>query len=632
MPTEEGEASGEEGNSVAVCLFDPEALSPERLEELCNQEAKARQEVERSFSSEPAKAPAALAAGPQVRYQEGTSVVCFQDPAGVQIVEDHFVRGAGADSRKFDPPPSAPRPKLAIVVNCEDLSLALYQGFDFDAGLRCRSKESLAEQTSRFHLMVQFEGFGAKFMAFPPTPVPTSPVLPGSSALPIPANTYRWRLALCARDFGILDRVHKSVFSHVLSYFEDEAKRPRPSMADMLFFRVDELIHHTVEPSSSTAAKAPTDAPPEYRAELRMLPLQLTVDQDSVDFLADFLQLCSLSTYVEEHGDDKDFLGPLVEAEETEEEPPTPAAGQAQVTPETPQVALFFQKVTVGSLLLSVDYKAKRLDVEALRRGELWELVNLLPLLEGLQVHFRSVSVSNARGAEQVLSQVVRAWSADLNRTQILRSLTGVTPIRSFANIGGGFAEMVLEPLKQYRQGQNAERVSRTMLRGLISFLRHVTIESIDLTERVFVGAQAALEYANTRLGSDAPRRPPAPRPVDVAGSPPAGRGGDWLPVERGAASFLQPGGAAEGLQEASSSLTRGLRNAGPFLVRPLLEIQRGASREQVFRSVVSGIPMCVLRPALGATTAAATAIRGVRNSVDPSHRREMVRKYRGPG
>eukprot|EP00439_Symbiodinium_sp_Y106_P036129 s789_g4.t1 len=82
--------------------------------------------------------------------------------------------------------------------------------------------------------MVQFEGFGAKFMAFPPTPVPTSPVLPGSSALPIPANTYRWRLALCARDFGILDRVHKSVFSHVLSYFEDEAKRPRPSMAATL--------------------------------------------------------------------------------------------------------------------------------------------------------------------------------------------------------------------------------------------------------------------------------------------------------------------------------------------------------------------------------------------------------------
>lgn len=75
--------------------------------------------------------------------------------------------------------------------------------------------------------------------------------------------------------------------------------------------------------------------------------------------------------------------------------------------------------MTLGSLLVSVDYKAKRLDVEALRRGELWQLVNLLPLLEGLQVHFRSVpvracvdqrcrkraEVKNATGFEKVLAQ-----------------------------------------------------------------------------------------------------------------------------------------------------------------------------------------------------------------------------------
>ena len=46
-----------------------------------------------------------------------------------------------------------------------------------------------------------------------------------------------------------------------------------------------------------------------------------------------------------------------------------------------------------------------------------------------------------------------------MSRTQILRSLTGVTPIRSFANIGGGFAEMVLEPLKQYRTGGDSQQV-----------------------------------------------------------------------------------------------------------------------------------------------------------------------------
>jgi hypothetical protein len=160
--------------------------------------------------------------------------------------------------------------------------------------------------------------------------------------------------------------------------------------------------------------------------------------------------------------------------------------------------SVIFQKISISALLVSIDYRAKRLDVDALRRGELWELVNLLPLLEGLEVAFRSATISDVVGLAQACNQLVSSWSADLNRTQILRSLTGVTPIRSFANIGGGFANMVLEPLKQYRAGKDSQQVSNAMLRGLVSFLKHVTVESIDLTERIFVGTQSALEYVNT--------------------------------------------------------------------------------------------------------------------------------------
>ena len=48
-------------------------------------------------------------------------------------------------------------------------------------------------------------------------------------------------MVLCVRDFLIEDRVHGSVFSRVLASFEDEEKRPRPSMADMLHCRVGDL-------------------------------------------------------------------------------------------------------------------------------------------------------------------------------------------------------------------------------------------------------------------------------------------------------------------------------------------------------------------------------------------------------
>lgn len=286
-----------------------------------------------------------------------------------------------------------------------------------------------------------------------------------------------------------------------------------------------------------------------------------------------------------------------------------------------------------------MDYRAKRLDVEALRRGELWELINLLPLLEGLQIAFRAVAVNGAAGLSQVATQVVDAWSADLNRTQILRSLTGVTPIRSFATIGGGFVDMVLEPLKLYRSGSGSQRVSRTLFRGLVSFLRNVTVESIDLTERVLVGAQSSLEFVADVFGEGqapaavhAGRAAPAAPPAAASAAEARAEAELWTPVERGAADFLQPAGAADGLQQAYTSLSRGVRHAGEaVVVRPLMELQRGVPREKVLKSVVSGIPLCVLRPAIGATAAATTALRGVRNSVDPRHKREVEEKFKGP-
>lgn len=351
-----------------------------------------------------------------------------------------------------------------------------------------------------------------------------------------------------------------------------------------------------------------------------------------------------MSTYVEEpDGEDYVAQAGIVEQENEDELHPDPsqALNFGGRSPKAgSSVPLFFQEVKVGSLFVAIDYKAKRIDTEALKRGELWQLVNALPILEGLEVRFTKVVVYQKRGLEKVLNEVAQCWGADLDRTQVLRCLSGITPIRSIANISGGFAEMVLDPLKQYLAGEDAEHVSRTMLRGVVSFLRHVTVESIDLTERVFVGAQAALEYANSRF-----TKTPASgsRPSDAFRSTghleaeagfasSSSRGSEWLPVERGSANFMQPGGAAEGLQEAGSNLTQGLRNTGPILVKPFVEIKQGAPKKQVLQSVVSGIPVCILRPAIGVTSAAVPAIRGVRNRLDPSHRREMVRKYRGPG
>merc|ERR1719506_457272 len=101
---------------------------------------------------------------------------------------------------------------------------------------------------------------------------------------------------------------------------------------------------------------------------------------------------------------------------------------------------------------------------------------------------------------------------------------------RGPTSIRGSFADIVLEPLKQCRAGKGPERVSSALLHGLVSFMKHVTVESIDLTERIFMGTQTALEYVNGYLHE--PRAlhevPLRSTPLRDFSSP------DWTPVERG--------------------------------------------------------------------------------------------------
>ncbi|CAK0882241.1 unnamed protein product [Prorocentrum cordatum] len=109
-------ASEEEAPSshVAVCLLDPEALQGGRLEELSEQDRAARREVDQLFHPDsmwpwedlapelraPAPAtlpPAASKGGPaplSVLQEEGSTAVLYVDPAGVQVVDNHFTRRA----------------------------------------------------------------------------------------------------------------------------------------------------------------------------------------------------------------------------------------------------------------------------------------------------------------------------------------------------------------------------------------------------------------------------------------------------------------------------------------------------------------------------------------------------------
>eukprot|EP00929_Paragymnodinium_shiwhaense_P087495 TRINITY_DN4765_c0_g3_i1.p1 TRINITY_DN4765_c0_g3~~TRINITY_DN4765_c0_g3_i1.p1 ORF type:complete len:2509 (-),score=547.20 TRINITY_DN4765_c0_g3_i1:122-7648(-) len=622
--------------------------------------------------------------GGRVTEPDGSSAVWLVSPDEILVVQDYFdvETVETRDAWKLEPPKDAPPLVQSVMLTVGSLKLFLNSGEEFaeaprggtagggggslsSAVAECHEGDVAGRGRGSVGVSLQLEKGIVKMMQFQQQQCGGS-----SSSTARASSTYntrqrltggsggaiRQRLVVCARKFDIFDHMSGSAFKHVLAYFEDEIRGPRPDWADMLYLRLDKMVvSDDVTPLEEDETGAPLEEA-EFEADLQVLPLKVTMDQDVIDFLVEFLQLCALPPYGEE--DEAASQPPIATAAVSS----TATAGArsslagdeafASAPPAFSENAdMRFSRVNVSALLLSVDYRAKRGDLlRALWRRE---MPSELPTsLDGLEIAFRQVSIAGADGLADVARRIVAKWTADFNRFQILRSFAGLPPVKPIANIGGGLARIVVEPLKQYQAGAGVKQIARSVLRGLASGMTSMTVVTLDLTERIVGGVQSGLEYASSSLdgtssgaaAAPAQRTPAAimpPPPPPAAAAAAAAEGEEessgppthsWLPVQCGAACFQQPDNVAEGLQQAGTQLQRGLQQGGEALIaKPVQEFQRGAPVGQVVRSAATGIPQAILRPAIGATSAVSTAMIGMRNSLDPEHRREELRKYKSP-
>lgn len=125
--------------------------------------------------------------------------------------------------------------------------------------------------------------------------------------------------------------------------------------------------------------------------------------------------------------------------------------------------------------------------------------------------------------------------------------------------------DLIKQPLKQMKRKDG--HLSRGVLRGISSFLRTLTIESLNLADVVVSSAQNALEFVD----SLATARDPSADLEQVecvwedsdgvdstAGDTPAD---EWTAVERGARErLMDPASAMEGFRTGGDALVRGLK------------------------------------------------------------------------
>ncbi|CDR48494.1 hypothetical protein NBRC10512_002153 [Rhodotorula toruloides] len=340
----------------------------------------------------------------------------------------------------------------------------------------------------------------------------------------------------------------------------------------------------------------------ELVAKLRVSPLRLYIDQDALDFLKSFGAF---------------------------ERPVANAPAQASRASKEP----FYQRVEVLPVKLKVDYKPKRVDYNALRRGKTAELMNFFHF-DGSEMTLRHLVVTGVSGTSTLSNLVQDIWSPDVKAHQLADVVGGIAPIRSVVNVGAGMANLVLLPMEQYRKDG---RVVRGLQKGAQAFAKQTTLEAINVGAKLATGTQVILEQAEHVLGAKfsqpvsaeaiAPFAPDVPH--DSPNQLEDSLVDDGLPDLRSRYAE-QPADFREGVQSAYKTLGDNVKEAAQTILAVPMEVYERSGNEGAVRAVVRAVPIAVLKPMIGASGAVSKALLGLRNTLDPNAQQsELEDKYK---
>ena len=175
-------------------------------------------------------------------------------------------------------------------------------------------------------------------------------------------------ISLKIRDIEVFDRVPKSKFRKFFCYQTPDFNHP-PRETD------SDMIHVTLD-----AVRVEKE---ELRLKIKILPVELHIDQDLIVFL-------------------ESFFGGGIDSESTKGNSPADTPEKATRAISSPSSkstttdSSFFQYVEINPISIRVDYKPKHVDYSSFKQGELMQLVNFIHLDEA-KIFLNGIKVAGVR-------------------------------------------------------------------------------------------------------------------------------------------------------------------------------------------------------------------------------------------
>ncbi|CCI41023.1 unnamed protein product [Albugo candida] len=444
-----------------------------------------------------------------------------------------------------------------------------------------------------------------------------------SDSQPLASNT-----VAAIEDLEILDYISTSQIRKMVCYWKSDTIHPRETGSSIM-----KLSLMTIRPGPNLCV--------EHRLKMRFLPLRINLDQEVVLFLKQFASLGSTHQMNAKAPAAEKYMENSAKSGDADSiEMVTPKASIDLKETDIRLGNWFFQSIDIRPCKIKIDYRPNHVDYQALRAGDYLEVINLF-VLEGMELVLRRVILSGIDGWAAVAESVLMSWVTDISRHQIHKCLASVTmpPLRSFANVGSGAADLILLPIEHYGKDR---RLVRGIRKGAKSFLKSVTVETLNTASKMAQGTQSLLEQADDLISIGASSSMQK-KQLQYRGSTSrikrnskrlGGGGIRSVQVNGGVLGSrqylqLQPSNATEGLEQAYDSLARELHIAAKTIVAiPLVEYKKTGSHGYV-RSVIRAVPVALLRPMIGATEAMSKALIGVRNAVDPEMKEDIDNKFK---
>ncbi|KAK4784612.1 hypothetical protein SAY86_018980 [Trapa natans] len=392
------------------------------------------------------------------------------------------------------------------------------------------------------------------------------------------------RLCLSFNDIHLYDNSVDAPLKLVLGHYHSK-RHPRESSSKAFIMDLE-----AIRPDSTIPIE-------EYRLCISLLPLRLNLHQRQLEFFVNF------------------FGGEDVSCDNSLDRSPGGSAsfrtnGQDYQFVEEALLP-FFQKFDVKPLLLRVDYIPERVNLGALKSGKYVELVNLVPW-KGVELQLKHVHAVDVFGWGNVCETIIGEWLEDVSQNQIHKVLRGIPTLRSLISVGKAAAKLVSCPVENYRKDN---KVLKGVQRGTLAFLKSISREVVGLGLHLAAGADDILLQAECVLASS------------PTSSPWPGRSEKKPNVRSN-----QPRDAQQGIKKACESLRDGMGKSASVLVQsPIKKYHQGAGAGAAITTAVKAVPAATIASVSACASAVHYTLLGLRNSLDPEHKKESMEKYLGP-